>query len=65
MPTMRLQEQVTYGLHGASTHAGADTVEFVSCQMTVRVLDTAMSRAQQVKGFQAMCEPDKFINASV
>ena len=42
---MRLQNEVTYGLHGASAQAGADTAGLVSSQMTMRILDTSMNRA--------------------
>ena len=45
MPTMRLQDQVTYGLRGASAQTGADTAGMVSSQPTKRILDTFMSRA--------------------
>ena len=45
MPTMRLQDQVTYGLRGASAQTGADTARSVSSQTTMRILDTSMSRA--------------------
>ena len=44
MPTMRLQDQVTYGLHGASAQIGADTAGLVHSQMIMQILDTSMSR---------------------
>ena len=45
MPTMRLQDQVTYGLRGASAQTDADTARLVSSQTTMRIYETSMSRA--------------------